>query len=214
MRKLTPASVIARGWGTILAFGMLGLVVALIFSFLQPLRYSSTVRLLLIQDLGSVDAYTASRSVERLAENLATIVYTTSFFDSVMAAGFDIDEAYFPAQENKRRRAWSKMVSATVTRGSGLLTLSVYHQDVSQAEQIVNAIAYVLSQQASSYISGGKLEVRIVDSALNSHWPARPNIPANGFSGLVLGGLAGVGYLFIQQERVKRRHQLMEEEFG
>ncbi len=214
MARLNYANILSRGWGTILAFAFLGLIIALIVSFLQPLKYSSTVRLLLIQDLGSVDAYTASRSVERLSENLSTIIYTTSFFDQVMAAGFDVDESMFPTDDDKRRRAWSNMVSATVARGSGLLTLSVYHQDVGQAEQIVNAIAYVLTQQASSYISGGEVEVRLVDSALNSRWPAKPNIPANGFSGLVLGGLAGVGYLLIQTERVRRRHQLIDENFG
>jgi capsular polysaccharide biosynthesis protein len=215
MARPNYTNLILRGWGTIAMFGILGLVIALIISFLQPLKYSSTVRLLLIQDLGTVDAYTASRSVERLAENLATIVYTTSFFEEVMSAGFDIDESVFPAEEDKKRRTWSNMVSTSVARGSGLLTISVYHQDVAQGEQIVNAIAYVLQQQASSYLSsGGTVEVRVVDTALNSRWPAKPNIPANSFSGLVLGGLAGVGYILIQAERIRRRHQLIDEDFG
>ena len=194
-------------------FAILGLVIALILSFIQPLRYSSSVRLLILQDLGSTDAYTASRSVERVAENLATIVYTTSFFNEVLSAGFDIDEGTFPLEEDKKRREWSDMVFTSVSRGSGLLTISVYHQNVEQAEQIVNAIASVLSQKASEYISGGTVEVRVVDTALNSNWPAKPNIPANAFSGFVLGGLAGVAYLLLQAERIRRRHQLIDEEF-
>jgi len=214
MSHLSPSSTLLRGWRIIFAGAGIGLVLALAVSFLQPLRYSSTVRLLLKQqDVGSVDAYTASRSVERLAENLSTIVYTTSFFEQVLNSGFDIDKGIFPTQEYKRRRAWSKMISATVSRGSGLLTISVYHPDVAQAEQIVNAVAYVLTQQASSYLSGGKVEIQVVDKALNSRWPAKPNIPANVFSGFVLGGLAGVAYLLIQAERIRRRHQLIDEEF-
>lgn len=209
------SDIFLRGWGTIAAFAILGLVLALILSFLQPLRYSSTVRLLIIQDVGNLDAYTASRSVEQVANNLATIIYTTSFFDEVMKAGFDIDESVFPTQEYDKRQAWQKMVTASVARGTGLLTISVYHQDVKQAEQIVNAISYVLTQEGSSYIStGGTVTVKVVDTPLDSRWPAKPNIPANAFSGLVLGGLAGIAYLLLQAERLKRRHQLVDEEMA
>ena len=60
--------------GDDLRTGLVGLVVALLVCFVQPLKYSSTVRLLVMQDLGSAtDAYTASRSEERIAENLSTI---------------------------------------------------------------------------------------------------------------------------------------------
>lgn len=209
--------IIAQGWSTIVAFAMIGLVIALAVSFVQPLRYSSTVRLLILQsNVGSLDAYTVSRSTERLAENLSTIVYTTSFFDKVMSAGFDIDSTVFPTREDKKRDTWSKMVSASVSRGNGLLSITVYHTDIAQAEQIVNAVAYVLTQQASGYLSGDvgneNVSVQMVDTPLNSRWPARPNIPANAFSGLVLGGLAGVGYVLLQTERIRRRHQLVDEE--
>ncbi|MFA6131784.1 MAG: hypothetical protein WC702_01785 [Patescibacteria group bacterium] len=207
------STVLLRGWATIISMAFTGLVIALIVSFVQPLKYSSTVRLLILQEnASSLDAYTASRSVERLAENLATIVYTTSFFDQVMSAGFEIDQSVFPDREDKKRKAWGKMVSASVSRGNGLLTLAAYHVDVDQAEQIVNAMAYVLTQQATSYLSGGDISVRVVDTPLNSRWPARPNIPSNAFSGLVLGGLTGVGYVLLQAERVRRRHQLVDEQ--
>ena len=207
------STILMRGWGTIVALAFVGLVIALLVSFVQPLKYSSTARLLILQEnTSSLDAYTASRSTERLAENLATIVYTTSFFDQVMNAGFDIDKTIFPDREDQKRKAWGKMVSASVSRGNGLLSLTVYHVDVTQAEQIVNAVAYVLTQQATSYLSGGDISVRVVDAPLNSRWPTKPNIPANAFSGLILGGLAGVGYVLLQAERIRRRHQLVDEE--
>jgi capsular polysaccharide biosynthesis protein len=206
------SQIILRGWTVVAVFTLIGLVVSLAVSLLQPLRYSSTVRLLILQEnASSLDAYTASRSTERLAENLATIVYTTSFFEQVMNAGFDIDQTVFPTREDKKRKTWGKMIDTAVSRGNGLLTISVYHTNISQAEQIVNAAAYILSQKADEYLSGSDVIVRVVDSPLNSRWPAKPNIPANVFSGLVLGGLAGVGYVLLQAERIKRRHQLSEE---
>jgi uncharacterized protein involved in exopolysaccharide biosynthesis len=56
------------------------------------------------------------------------------------------------------------------------------------------------------------VEVRLIDDPLNSRWPVKPNIFANVFSGFVLGGLLGIGYLWLQAERLRRRHQLVHEE--
>lgn len=213
MARPKYTTILLRGWSTVVLFAMLGLVLAVVLSFLRPLEYSSTIRLLIIQNVGTVDAYTASRSAERIAEDLATITYTTSFFNKVMDAGFGIDESYFPEDELKMRKEWEKTVSTTVARSTGLLTIKVFHEDVEQAEQIAHAIAFVLTNEGWTYTSGGNITVRLVDEPLNSRWPARPNIPTNAFSGFVLGGLVGVAYILIHTERIRRRHQLIDEEF-
>lgn len=75
--KLTP---LLNGWITILLCGVVGMALAILLSFLRPLEYSSTTRILITQELGAVDAYTASRSAERIADDLASIVYTSTFF--------------------------------------------------------------------------------------------------------------------------------------
>ena len=196
-------------WHSIALFGLLGLVLALLISFVQPLQYSSTIRLLILQDSGSsVDAYTASRADERIAENLATILFTSTFFDQVMDSGFSIDRKTFPENDRKRRRVWSRAVDASVTRGSGLLTISTYHKDVTQAEQIARAIAFVLTRNVSDYTSGGSVQVSLVDSPLNSRWPVKPNILANSASGFFLGCLIGIALILTKSERLRRRHQL------
>jgi capsular polysaccharide biosynthesis protein len=203
-----------NGWQSILMFGLLGLVLALIISFVQPLRYSSTARLLILQDIGSsVDAYTASRAEERIADNLATIVYTSTFFDQVMSSGFGINESQFPADDYKKRKEWGRTVKATVARGSGLLSITVYNKDVSEAEQIVRAVAYVLTDRVDEYTSGGSVSAQLVDEPLNSRWPVKPNILANTLSGFLLGGFVGIAYVFVQTERIRRRHQLVHEDF-
>jgi capsular polysaccharide biosynthesis protein len=130
-----------------------------------------------------------------------------------MDAGFAIDEDYFPEDDYKRRKEWEKTVSTTVARGTGLLTIKVYHEDVEQAEQIAHAVSFVLTNEGWTYTSGSNSTIRLVDEPLNSRWPVRPNIPANAFAGLVLGGLLGVAYVLLQTERVRRRHQLIDEEF-
>lgn len=214
MPRTLYTTVLARGWFTIAVFSLLGLVLSLAISFIQPLKYSSTIRLLVLQNIGSnVDAFTASRSEERIAENLSTIIYTTTFFGQVIGSGFTIDERTFPTDDARRRRAWRKTIAATVSRGAGILTVSAYHPDVAQAEQIVRAVGAVLQARVGEYTSGGNVEVRLIDEPLNSRWPVKPNLIGNGISGLVLGGLFGTAYVLLQADRIRRRHQLVHEEF-
>lgn len=208
-----PTQLFFYGWRTILLVAVLGLVLASVLSFFQPLKYRSTTRLLVSQNVGLVDAYTASRASERIADDIATLVHTSSFFNAVMESGFSIRRNYFPTDELKRRKLWNKTIEPTVLRGTGLLQIDVYHTSVDQAEEIARAVAFVMTTQAGEYASGGGASVRLVDEALSTRWPVRPNIPVNALTGLVLGGLAGFGLVVVNMERMKRRHQLIHEEW-
>ncbi|MBI4280587.1 hypothetical protein HY628_00135 [Candidatus Uhrbacteria bacterium] len=188
--------IVSHEWKRVLLMGILAALLAALLSFLRPLEYSSTIRLLVIQRSAlGLDPYTAIRSAERVSENLANIVYTTSFFEKVMASGFSIDQNVFSSQETKRRNQWRRMVDTQVARGTGLLTISVYHRDREQAKQIASAIGAVLQLEGWTYVGGGDLQIRIVDTPLSSRYPVRPNIPLNAFTGLILGIIGGVGYV-------------------
>lgn len=214
MSRPTTTSHLLRRWHTIILYAVLGALIALLVSFLQPLRYSSTIRLLVLQSSdSSVDAFTASRSEERIADNLSSIVYTTTFFDEVMNAGFDIQTSTFSNTEQKRRKTWEKTIVTTVSRGTGFLTITAYHADVREAEKLARAVAFILTTQTDKFTSTPNVRVRVIDAPLNSRWPVKPNIPINVFSGAILGGLIGVGYVLLQTERIKRRHQLIHEDF-
>ena len=130
-----------------------------------------------------------------------------------MDSGFDIRANYFPEDDQRRRKLWKKTVQPTVLRGTGLLEINVYHTSVGQAEQIARAVAFILTTRASEFISGGGVAARLVDDPLNSRYPVKPNIPVNAFTGLVLGAFAGVGVLLVNSERLRRRHQLIHEEW-
>lgn len=207
--QLTP---IFSGWLTILLSGIIGMALAVVLSFLRPLEYSSTTQILITQELGAVDAYTASRSAERIADDLANIVYTSTFFDKVLASGYNVDSTYFSTDATKRRTEWQDAVNATVSRSSGLLSITAYHPDVTQAQELAQAVAYVLTTQGWTYTSGGNITVQVVDEPLNSRYPVRPNLLINGLSGLILGLLGATGYLLISSERTRRRHQFMHDE--
>lgn len=210
--RYAQLSPLLNGWLTIVLAGVIGAAIAILLSLIRPLEYSSTTRILITQELGAVDAYTASRSAERIADDLASVVYTSTFFDKVMSSGYAIDSDYFSQDEIKRRTQWQDAVSASVSRSSGLLSITAYHTDVDQAEELATAVAYVLTTEGWTYTSGGNITVQVVDAPLDSRYPVRPNLLVNGFSGLVLGLLGGAGYLLIGAERMRRRHQFMHDE--
>ncbi len=193
---------IAKNWRVIFLFGLASAIVGVIISLFFPLRYSSTMRLLIIQkQLSQADPYTAIKASESLADNLGQIIYTTSFFDMVMNANFNIDKSVFNVSEIQKRRLWREMIETQVIRGTGMLSVTVYHEDADQATQIARAVAYVLTTQGSQYVGGGDLQVKLVDEPLQSKFPVRPNLPANALMGFVLGIIAGSGYAILESRK-------------
>lgn len=197
--RINYFSIIAKGWGKILFVAVVVGLLAAGLSFVRPLEYRSTVRLLILQPgTLALDPYLATRSQERVSENLANIIETTSFFDKVMAADLTIDRNVFSTKEEKRRKQWRRMADTFVSRGSGLLTVQVYHKNKVQAETVAAAITTVLRSEGWTYLGAGDLTVEVVDAPLTSNWPVRPNVPMNALGGFVLGLILGavyVGYL-------------------
>ena len=171
------------------------MAIAVGLSFIEPLEYGTTVRFLVIQkSVLGLDPYTAVKSSERVANNLAEIMYTTSFFNKVLESGYDIDQGYFKEDEEKKRKQWSEMLGTQVEGGTGLLTIEVYHPDRAQSLELAQAVATVLSQEAREYV-GGDVQVKLVDDPLPSRFPVKPNIPLNAFFGFIFGLVLGFVYV-------------------
>ncbi len=205
-------NILSRYASTVVLFAVSGLVLGVVLSFLRPLEYRASTRLLITQNVVSADAYTASRSSERIADELARIVFTSTFFEQVLDAGYNIDESQFPSEERqpaRRRTRWARMVDTSVARGTGLLSVSVYNREPEQAQQIAEAIAFVLTQRGWQYTSGKDLSIRQVDASLISKFPVRPNIPSNAFMGLVLGFLCGAAFVLVRAKQAEERLRFM-----
>ena len=203
---LVIAQLLERHWRTIAVSAALVMVAAAALSFVRPLEYSSTMRLLIIQKAGvNLDPYTAIRSAERIADNLSQVIYTSVFYDKVTTAGFDIDRSYFDPVESKRRQQWARMVSTQVTHETGFLQISVYHKDKEQASEIARAVAFVLTTEGNQFIGGRDLEIRLVDTPLQSRFPVRPNVPLNAFLGAVIGVILSSLYLVVGEARRHRK---------
>jgi capsular polysaccharide biosynthesis protein len=199
MTQPNYGKILLNGWRQILVFGLIAFFCAVGLSFTQKLKYSSTVRMLIIQpSVLNVDPYTAIRGAEQVGNSLAQVVYTTDFFKKTTTASeFSIDPTYFPDNDAKRRKLWGQMVSVRVENGTGLLNITVYHPEKEQATQIAQAIAYVMTTDGANYVGGNALQIRLVDEPLVSRFPVKPNLLVNGFTGLFLGLLFGAAYILL-----------------
>lgn len=180
-------------------------VVALGLSFIQPLKYSAEVRLLVTQRSSfNLDPYTAIRSTELISEHLARLVSTSSFLDRILESGYKIDKDYFAVKtEQGRRRLWSRTIDASAGRGTGLLNITAYHPKKDQAMTIVAAVSFLLSTQGGEYV-GRDINIRLVDAPLVSRFPVVSNILLNGLGGLCLGLVIGSGWVWVEHR--KRKH--------
>lgn len=184
-----------KHWKIVFGFMLIGAILGLIGSLVQPLKYSSTVSLLIVpKNVSTVDPYTALRSIDRIADSLSQVVYTSTFFDKVMARNTAIDQSQFSADELKKRKKWRTTVAASVNRGTGLMKLTAYHVQAAQARTLVESVAEVLMAEGWQYV-GGDLEIKLVDAPLESRFPVHPYIPGMIVGGTIAGALFGTLYV-------------------
>lgn len=200
MSQINYVHLFRRSWGTMLVCILAGMALALGFSVAQPLRYSSTERILITQtNAAGVDPYTAIKSTERIAQNLVEIIYTSSFFNAVMAKA-NVNASYFPADEISKRDLWKKTVEAQVSADTGVMSVIAYHTDRVQAQELAVRVAQELATIAPNYF-GYSVRVQIIDDPLPSRFFAKPDFIMNGAFGAAVGFLLGIAWILGRTRR-------------
>lgn len=182
-----------KRWKIIALFGILGAAIAVLLTVLLPipLQYRADAQVLIISDSRyGVDPYTASKSAERVGENLAQVVQTSDFYNKVFAfSTSQLDQSpYQNITEAKRRKLWQKNVEASVVFGTSVMTFSAYHENPDEARRMSGALAQTMITYAKDYV-GGDIQMRVVNQPVVSEYPVRPNIPMQLVFGAVLGVL-------------------------
>lgn len=191
-----------RNWKTLALLALIGALLALGFSFAQTWRYSSTVRVLIIQtNATGLDPYTAIKSTERIAQNLSEIIYTSSFFNAVVAQG-KIDASYFPTDEIKKRKKWKDTIETVITPNTGVVSIIAYHPNRDQATELAVDVAKQLQEVVPNYF-GYSVRVQIIDDPLPSGFFAKPDLKRNLPVGAVVGFLLGSVWVLGRPKRVE-----------
>ncbi len=187
-------------------FGV-GIVVAIFavgLSLLFPLKYSATGSVLIIPRQGfGIDPYTVIKSAERTGENLATIVQTSVFLSEVMAIEPQVVTSDFPETERQRRRFWKRMIDPQIHAGTGVLSITAYHEDPQQAQLTAQAVITTLITNGENYVNP-QTGFKVVDSPVTSRFPVKPNLIVNAIVGFLFGLiLASLRVLFAKESRTR-----------
>ncbi len=191
-------ALISRKKQTIFSLILIFLLLAVILTVVQPFRYGSTSQVLVIQNFGpNIDPYTASKSNEYLSNILARVISSNSFYNNVMGSGFNIDKNYFSGSIKDQMKKWQQTVSAKAVNDSGIISLSVFHKDKIQAEQIARAVGYTLQTKHTLYHGGGSnVSIKSIYEPITGNFPVKPDIILNMGLGLALGIIFSLFYIF------------------
>ena len=204
-------------WQVVALTATILLLLTVIISLLQPFEYRARVGMLVIQkQTASLDAYAAARASERLALGLGNVVESESFFYQVVDTNPNINIDW-PQKQDKKRQAWKRMISFNVSAETGILNIDVYAKDKDQAKMIAGTIAHVLTNKSAEYHGGGdSVIIKVIDPALVSNYPVRPNIILNVFAALVLGIiLSTTAVIFLSQKQlIETGQEEAEKEFS
>jgi capsular polysaccharide biosynthesis protein len=188
----------------IVVTGLLVGLASVLVSLFFPLDYRADAQVLLLsQSRYGVDPYTVVRSAERVGENISHVMETQDFFSKVIAHDQSLDTRRFQnVSDRVRRKRWQRTIDASMVFGTGVMNVSAYHTDPAQATRYATAAAQTLVDQGWEY-APGDMTMKIVNQAVVTRWPVRPNILLNLIVGFVVGVLVmGVSLIY----RARARH--------
>lgn len=194
---------VKRKWQTVAVFVLVAASLAFVFSIVQPQKYSATQRFLVVQKYAEdVDPYAASRATEYLTNLLSQVMYSQSFMNQALSAGYGIDKSAFPSEPKKQKKAWQKTLSTRVLGDTGILEVTVYFTDRYKAEQLALAVGQVLRTKHAQYHgAGSSVTIQTIDQPITSLHPVDPNIALNTAIGAVLGLIASFAFIYLFPKR-------------
>ncbi|MBI2426337.1 MAG: hypothetical protein HYV34_00680 [Candidatus Kerfeldbacteria bacterium] len=185
--------------GIFVASALGGVLLALLVSLFQPLEYRSEASILIIPR-GVGDGYQASRSAEKYAGTLTSVLPSMSFYNKVVLQDQSI-ASFYSGTEREIREAWEQSIDGSVKPDTGILHLSVYARRSVDAQRVMTVVIHVLENEGASYL-GGNASVLLytIDRPIVSRFPVRPNYPVNIFGGAFAAVLVAVLAIIAQTE--------------
>jgi len=182
---------LAKHWKTLATTLVAAALFGLVVSGLMPVKYRANMELLILQRYAFArDAYTASKSIEYLSAVFGEAIYSQNFIDEVLKSGFHIDNN-FSANPQRMKKEWKDIVTAKVSRDTGILSVSVTHRSAQQAQQIAEAIVSIIETKGDQYHGeGDRVKIQTLDTPYLEEYPSQPNIPANMGSAMLIAVVA------------------------
>ena len=152
---------------TIAFFAVVIMILSLVLSFIQPPKYQSSAKLLVVTSQESIDSYAASYTADYVATVLSEVIYSNSFIDNVYKTRFSLNDDLGFTQEKKQKN-WKKMVRVRTKEGRGIIFIDVLHKDRDQADQFAQAIVHALITKHDLYHGlGDQIAIKVIDNPVS-----------------------------------------------
>ncbi len=199
---------------TVIGITLFFVTIGLIITLLQPLKYSSKSRLLILQPNISADAYTVARSNEYVGGLISEIIYSGSFLDSLKNSNAVFDRNYFSGTYKQNVKKWGKTIFARNSGDTGVIDIEVYHTNPEEAKRISSAVnQLIISGQSPYKFNPEQTKINVIDEPVVSSFPVKPNIPTNFIISLLFGFTAACSYIYLFPKE-KLAEKLTQELFG
>lgn len=185
---------------TILTIVLVFLMLTLVLSLAQTMKYTVKSRLLVIQNAGTSDAYVLSKSNEYLGTLFAEIVYSSSFYDQVLSSNYNISQSYFTGSYSQQIKKWQSTVKTKTQGNTGIIEIYVYHPQASEAKKIALAVNDILMNKNQAYQGGQGVRINIIDQPIASSFPNKPNLFNNLIIAFFGALLVSIFYIYIFPE--------------
>lgn len=198
---LTSIQFFKKNLQTLLIYILVFIIIAVGFSLLTPLEYAVTSQVLIIhKSEPNLDAYSAARASEKLAQDLVGVMGSTSFLNT-LAESQNIDtNTLLKGNERQKRQEWNNKVK--VTANGSILEINTYDANPTSAEFLNNAIIQTLITRGEDFYGGGQeVKLKMINAPLSSRFPTRPNFILNIILGIILGVLAAYWHLYRQLKK-------------
>lgn len=184
---------------TVISITLIFLVIGSVIIACQSFKYEAKSKLLITERFtGATDPYVAAKFNDYINSVLAKVASSNTFYTEVINANGQIDQSYFPDRVDKRMKKWGQTIDAQAGNDSGILQVSIYHTDSSQALQIAQAANNIFMFRNQLFHGfGDMVEVKVIDEPIVSRWPVKPNIPLNLGLSVLMGLIVALGYVYL-----------------
>lgn len=140
------------------------LIAAVVFSFgiNSKKNYQSEIKVLLLPK-----SEVAAGNVDQIIENAKEIPRSLSFYDKLVELDPSIEDGSFNLSDEKRKIAWNSKIEIKRIDKSGIISISAFSNDQTQAENISNRIANDLAIVMGKYYDmKTDLDMRRIDGPI------------------------------------------------
>jgi capsular polysaccharide biosynthesis protein len=176
------------------------LVIAALFTFLQPLKYKAENKILIEQNINKIDPYNIAKINDYYSSLIKEVVLSDTFFVQILNNNSKIDKNYFNVDTKKQTKLWQETVAVEFSE-AGTLKLKAYHPNPAQAKEILQTINNLLVNKNSNFETIDKsIEIKNINQIFISDYPVKPNIIKNFIFALILGFITTLLYIYYLTE--------------